>query len=67
MFDHRSRMQLFEERHEQEMRSAADYRMAMRGRPSRRSFRSAVGHSLVRLGRALASESEPAREPARSR
>jgi hypothetical protein len=67
MFDHRSRLQLFEERHEQEMRSAADYRLAMRGRSSRNFLRSAVGHSLVRLGRALASESEPAREPARSR
>jgi hypothetical protein len=60
-------MQLFEERHEQEMRSAAEYRMATRGRPSRNSFRSALGHSLVRLGNSLAAESEGAREPARSR
>ena len=69
MFDHRSRLQLFEERHQQEIRDAASYRLARPAidHPGRRPIRSAFGRSLIRLGHALASESEPAREPARSR
>jgi hypothetical protein len=69
MYDHRIRLQSINDRHRQEIREAADYRLAARAidHSHRSPIRTAVGRSLVRLGYALASENEPAREPARSR
>ncbi len=69
MYDHRIRMESINDRHGQAMREAADDRLMRSAvdHPRRRPVRSAVGHSLVRLGHALAAESEPIGEPARSR
>jgi hypothetical protein len=69
MFDHRIRLQLIQDRQRQEIREAADNRLAARAidHPRRRPVRSAVGRSLVRLGHALAAENDSAREPVRSR
>ncbi len=69
MYDHRIRLQSINDRHRQEMREAAENRLVLSAIDAghRRPVRSAIGHSLVRLGRALAAESEPVGEPARSR
>jgi hypothetical protein len=69
MYDHRIRLQSINDRHAQEFREAALSRSASRAvdERNRRPVRAAVGRSLVRLGNALAAESEPAREPARYR
>jgi hypothetical protein len=69
MYDHQVRLELLNDRRRREFREAADNRLLSRANAGRhrRPFRSAVGHSLVRLGNALASESDPVREPARSR
>ena len=69
MYDHQVRLELLNDQRRREFREAADNRLLSRvneGR-RRRPVRSAVGRSLVRLGNALASESDPVREPARSR
>jgi hypothetical protein len=69
MYDHRIRLASINDRHGQEFRDAAVSRSVSRAvdNRKRRPGRSAVGRSLVRLGNALAAESEPAHEPARFR
>ena len=63
------RLQQAQELRARQVAEAAEHRLGLtaRAREPHSSFRRTIGRSLIRLGRALAAEPEPALQPARPR
>ena len=66
--DHRIQLQLINEYRARQIAEAAEHRLGQaRSDQAPGPIRRSVGRTLIRLGQAVASESEPALSPARPR